>query len=123
MPKKSSLLAFLLSIVPGLGQLYAGAVSRAAALFLGLPLQALLFWLVGRPSLNAWLALIWVWNLFDAARLARGRPGPAILPILLLVALNVWVGWQITEINPRMLAQGLPNMKPIIAGLFQPDLL
>src|SRR2546421_11530863 len=119
MPKKSPLVAFLLSIVPGLGQLYAGSFSRGAALFLGLPLQALLFWLVARPSLNAWLALVWVWNLFDAARLARGRPGSAILPILLLVALNVFVGWQITEINPRMLAQGLPNMIPIVSGLFQ----
>lgn len=123
MAKKSPITAFLLSLVPGLGQLYAGAYSRAAALLLGLPLQALLFWLVGRPALNAWLAPIWVWNLFDAARLARGRPGSAIGPILLLVALNTFVGWQITEINPRVLAQGLPNMIPIVSGLFQPDLL
>src|SRR5258708_4448818 len=123
MAKKSSLLAFLLSVVPGLGQFYAGAISRGVALLVGLPLQALLFWLVNLASLNAWLAPIWLWNLFDAARLARGRGASTAFPILLLVILNVYAGWQITGIVPRALAQGLPNMKPIVVGLFQPDLL
>jgi TM2 domain-containing membrane protein YozV len=79
MAKKSPLAAFLLSIVPGLGQLYAGAYSRAAALLLGLPLQALLFWLVSRPALNVWLVLFWIWNLFDAVRLARGLDADVVL--------------------------------------------
>src|SRR5438552_11428025 len=118
MLKKSPLVAFLLSVVPGLGQIYAGAIPRGVTLLLGLPLQALLFWLVGRSALIAWLALIWLWNLFDAARLARGREASNALPILLLVVLNVYAGWQITGIDPRMLARGLPSMKPIIVGLF-----
>jgi phosphonate transport system permease protein len=122
MPKKSPLLAFLLSVVPGLGQIYAGARRRGAALLIGLPLQALLFWLVGFARLIGWLIPIWLWNLFDAARVARGREGPAGWPILLLVVLNFIVGWQITQINLGALAQGLPNMRPIIVGLFEPDL-
>jgi phosphonate transport system permease protein len=121
--KKSPLLAFLLSIVPGLGQLYAGAVPRGITLLLGLPLQALLFWLVGRPSLIAWLLLVWIWNLFDASRLTRGRGVSTALPLLLLIGLNVFVGWRITEIAPRELVMGLPNMQRIVTGLLQPDLL
>jgi phosphonate transport system permease protein len=123
MRKRSPLVAFLLSLIPGLGQIYAGAPSRGIALLVGLPLQALLLWLVGLSALNAWLVLVWLWNLFDAARLARDREPSAILPLLLLVALNVYAGWRITEIAPKTLAQGLPRMSSIIVGLFQPDLL
>ncbi len=123
MSKRSPQLAFLLSIVPGLGQLYAGAPGRGLSLLLGLPLQALLFWLAHLPSLNAWLLLVWIWSLFDAARLARGRAAAGALPILLLVALNTYAGWRITEIAPGKLVQGLPRMKHIVAGLFEPDLL
>src|SRR4051794_9140260 len=121
--KKSPVLAFLLSIVPGLGQIYAGAYGRGLALLLGLPLQALLFWLVRQPNLNAWLVLIWIWNLFDAACLARGRAASAALPVALLVALNILVGWRVTEIAPGTLARNLFNMKEIVVGLAQPDLV
>ena len=121
--KKSPLLAFLLSIVPRLGQFYAGAIPRGLMLLLGLPLQALLFWLVGRPALIAWLVPVWIWNLFDAARLARGRGAPTALPLLLLIGLNIFVGWRITEIAPRKLVMGLPDMKQIVKGLLEPDLL
>src|SRR5438552_15572258 len=86
--KRSPLIAFLLSLIPGLGQMYAGAVARGVTLLLGLPLQALLFWLVGLPTLIAWLILLWGWNLFDAARLARGRPSSIGLSILPLVMVN-----------------------------------
>src|SRR5436190_13667167 len=123
MRKRSPLIAFLLSLIPGLGQIYAGAPSRGIALLVGLPLQALLLWLVDLASLNAWLVLVWLWSLFDAARLARDREPSPILPILLLVALNVYAGWRITEIAPKTLVQGLPRMNSIIVGLFQPDLL
>jgi hypothetical protein len=121
--KKSPLLAFLLSIIPGLGQLYAGAIPRGLTLLLGLPLQSLLFWLVGRPALMGWLVLVWIWNLFDAARLARGNGASTALPVLLLIGLNIFVGWRITEIAPRKLVMGLPNMRRIVAGLLNPDLL
>ena len=61
MRKRSTLVAFLLSVIPGLGQIYAGAPSRGIALLVGLPLQALLLWLVDLAPLNAWLVLVWLW--------------------------------------------------------------
>jgi phosphonate transport system permease protein len=121
--KKSPLVAFLLSIVPGLGQIYAGAYGRGISLLLGLPLQALLFRLIGHSALMAWLVLVWIWNLFDAARLARARPAPAALPMLLLIVLNIYAGWRVTEIDPGKLARNLGNMKRIVTGLVEPDVL
>src|SRR2546423_9998711 len=105
--KRSPLLAFLLSLVPGLGQLYAGAYGRGLALLLGLPLQALLFRLIHHPHLNAWLLLVWIWNLFDAVRSARGRGASGALPLLLLVILNFYAGWRVTELDPGKLARNL----------------
>src|ERR1043166_6114914 len=101
MAKKSSALAFLLSLVPGLGQLYAGAPGRGVSLLLGLPLQALLFHLTALDALSGWLVLVWIWNLFDAARLARGRPASPALPLALLIGLNIYAGWRITGIEPQ----------------------
>jgi len=92
------------------------------SLLLGLPLQALLFHLTGLAALNGWLVLVWIWNLLDAARLARGRPASPALPLALLIALNVYAGWRITDIQPQKLARGLPKMKSSVVGLFQPDL-
>src|SRR5207249_2058398 len=55
--------------------------------------------------------------------LARGRAASAALPMALLIALNVFVGWRVTEIAPGTLARNLFNMKEIVIGLAQPDLV
>jgi phosphonate transport system permease protein len=58
--------------------------------------------------------------------LARGRPwlGSVRLLAILLIAVAAHVyGWQITKINLVELVTGLPNMRHIVVGLLQPDLL
>jgi len=65
-------LAALLSIIPGLGQLYDGRIARGLIfLFLGIPvatiLAAIFFWTI----VALFLPLIfWIWNIFDAYNLA-----------------------------------------------------
>jgi len=65
-------LAALLSIIPGLGQLYDGRIARGLIfLVLGIPvatiLAAIFFWTI----VALFLPLIfWIWNIFDAYNLA-----------------------------------------------------
>jgi phosphonate transport system permease protein len=112
-----------LSIIPGLGQLAAGRCARGLTLLIGFPAQAALLWAAGLPALLVWLLPVWLWNLRDAAAVARGRAASPALPVLLLLFVNTAAGWTLTEIRPLTLLRGLPRMRPILAGLAQPDLL
>jgi len=88
--KRNPVLAAVLSLaLPGLGQIYAGALRRGLTLMIGLPVQALLFYGVGLDWLMGWIAVVWLWSVYDAARTARGHQTSAMLPILLLLALNI----------------------------------
>jgi phosphonate transport system permease protein len=111
-----------LSVVPGLGQLVAGQRARGLWLLLGLPAQAALLAAADVPRVATWLVLVWLWNLRDAYATARGRSAPLALPIAILLFINAAAGWSITEIQPLTMLRGLPRMRPILAGLAQPDL-
>ena len=126
-PKHNRLgvLAALLSIIPGLGQIYAGYLKRGLALFLVFCIQVGLLLAVQIYGLIAWLALLWLWNIRDAERLASGRSSSITIPVLILLLVNFAAGWKITQVNLIDLEQGLAgnDARQIVLGLLQPNLI
>ena len=117
-----SVAALLSLIVPGLGQLLAGAIRRGLLLFFSLGSSVgLLAWRIRlaarreeevvkiflkaislQPFLAVLVALVvalWLWTAWDARRQARaGQAGGAGIFVLVLVIFFA-LGWQITEID------------------------
>ncbi len=122
-PKRNPLLAAILSaVVPGLGQIYAGAWQRGIVLLLGLPAQAALFLGVGLPWLMLWLVLVWAWNIWDARATAKGTPVSAAAPVLLLLLVNLIAAWNVTDIHiPQLQKEQRSVIHQILWGLARPD--
>lgn len=122
-PQRSPITAAVLSIVPGLGQMYAGRWSRGAALLFGLPAQAAVLYGVGLFWLIVPVGLVWAWNIGDAACAARGGRcsiGPAII---LLLVVNLAAAWKVTDIHAPQLQKEQRNViAQIVGGLARPDI-
>jgi TM2 domain-containing membrane protein YozV len=82
--KKSSLLSAFLSIVPGLGQIYVGALSRGAAILLTVTVTALLVRWQGSNFLFIGIILVWLWNVWDTYNLAQERRVSLVPPFLII---------------------------------------
>lgn len=134
--------AALLSIVPGLGHIFAGATVRGAGWMLFFASQIAVFsatepahvflpWYAfkllpaGLATLYSvpWLLILWLMNIGDAYETGRGRRPSLVWPVIAISALNLAAGWRITQINLYDLAVGLPKMSHIIMGLVKPDLV
>jgi phosphonate transport system permease protein len=122
-PKRSPLLAAALSIVPGLGQVYAGEWRRGLALLLGLTAQAGLLWGVKLHWLIAWLVVVWAWNIYDAHLAAQGRKLSGSVPALMLILVNLIAAWKVTDIHtPELGPQQRSVIGQIMGGLANPDI-
>lgn len=121
--KRSPLLSSLLSIVPGLGQIYAGALSRGTALLLAAIVTALLVRWQGSTFLYAGIVLVWLWNIWDAYHLARGRQVSLVPPFLIMGVIVYIIGWQVTQINLLRLVTDVGDIRPLVSDLLKPALL
>ena len=129
MKSKSPVVAALLSVIPGIGQLYAGAPIRGVGLLTTIPLlvgmialkyiendislalAAVLLFLVG---------LIYIWNIWDAARTAGGRPLP-IKYLLFIGALTTYLlGFVITDVNVIKLLTEFTDVAPVLRQIVIP---
>ncbi len=124
-------------ILPGLGQYLDGRRARGLGI-LGviLVMLGLIWWslipqhlspesrpipLKGDPANLAWLvvpALIWAWNVWDAARPEAAR---GWLPVSLASIMFFVIGWQAAEINPPVLASNVDRVMLIIRPMLEPD--
>jgi len=122
--KKSPVLSSLLSlIVPGLGQIYVGQISRGVSLFLAVAITSLLVRWRGIDALYSGIIIVWLWNVWDAYSIAREKRISLVLPFL-MIALTIYIiGWGVTEINFTRLITGVKDIKPLVADLFQPAVL
>ena len=121
--KKSPILSSLLSIVPGLGQTYAGALPRGAALLLAVIVTAFLVRWQGSTFLYAGLVLAWLWGIWDAYNLAQGRKISFVPPFLIIGIIVYIIGWQVTDIKLTRLVTDVADIKPLVSDLLQPAIL
>ncbi len=135
-------LAAVLSIIPGLGQIVAGARMRGIGWMIFFVVQIAVFSATERAhaflpwyafarmgAVQAflysvpWMVLVWALNIWDAYKVGRGKRPSLVWPALVISALNFGAGWRITEINLYSLAEGLPDMKHIAMGLVKPNVI
>jgi TM2 domain-containing membrane protein YozV len=76
--KNNHWLAALLSIIPGIGQIYKNHTKRGLAIFAITIISA---YITGRGAI-----VLWFWNIWDAYRLDNGQKGPAKYSKYVLVA-------------------------------------
>jgi phosphonate transport system permease protein len=123
--RKNPILAAVLSaVVPGLGQIYAREWKRGLTILIGLSAQAALFYGVGANWLVGWMALIWLWNIYDARLTAKGIRASAAAPVLLILILNLIVAWKVTDIHmPSLQGEQRRVIGNIVSGLANPDFI
>ncbi len=134
--RRSPVLAFILGMVPGLGQIYAGHVWRGLGVFFfAVSTIGLTLWRLSVHGVNyigpitqapsaeevrgAWgmalvlfviFALVYLWSIWDGVRSAQGHPLP-ITRLLLLATLSYFIiGWDVTEIDVPKAITGLPKL-------------
>jgi len=121
--RRVPVLAAGLSVVPGLGQMYAGYFQRGLVLLIGLPAQAAVFYGAGLIWLAWCLGLVWAWNLWDAYSLAGGRRISASLPAVMILVMNLVPAWTLTEIRvPELNAPKRKQTALMLQQLLTPDM-
>ena len=125
---KKPLVAALLSLViPGAGQLYAGARNAAIAIFTTTVVSAFLIaftldnFRVGRVDIGdtrtSWLWLVfaafWLWNIWDAYQRVRGGNTLRNLGFALPILLVYIIAWQVTDVNLTRLVTRFDDVKII----------
>lgn len=114
--------AGLLSLVlPGLGQAYAGRPYRGAVVFGAVLLAAAVTYWYGVPAWHLAPAVIWLWNVWDAASLAGGRARSALVPIAALLVMAYGIGWHVTQIDLGALTRNSARVGSILSPMLHPD--
>jgi phosphonate transport system permease protein len=120
----SAVVAGLLSlVVPGAGQAYARERYRAGVVFLGVAIAAASAYWYHVPGWYAAPAVMWLWNVADAAALAHGRRRSALLPVAAMLVMGYGIGWQVTKIDLGSLTRNSDRAASIVKPMLRPDLL
>lgn len=130
------LAAILSLIIPGAGQAYLRRIIRGTSiLVVAIMLAYLIFW--GQDNykigvfqigdqITSWLwgllGLFWLWNVFDAYRVARGGPSFSGVGFLIPTLVIYLIAWQVIDVNPDRLVTRFSDAQIIFRALAQPDL-
>jgi phosphonate transport system permease protein len=119
---RSPLVAGLLSlIVPGSGQIYARQRYRGVAIFLSVLVTALAVIWYKVPGWYAAPAVVWLWNIWDAVSVARGRPRSVFIAIAAMLVMSYGIGWQVTNIDLSALTKNYDRAVSILRPMIRPD--
>jgi phosphonate transport system permease protein len=119
--KQSLALASVLSLlIPGLGQLYAGHLTRGITLFFVIALTSALIRWHKSTFLFSGIIIFWLWNIWDALNLVKGRRLSPVLPFLIIAIIAYIIGWQVTGIKIHRLLSDVADIKPLVADLAKP---
>ena len=114
---------FLSFVIPGAGQAYLGLYARGFGLLLSIiVLIGLILW-QGTGVLFAPVMGIWVWNIWDAYQVSKGRRPKFSIPVLLAAIIIYGLAFVSTEVRPQRMITGWDSMVPYVKALFQPELL
>lgn len=118
-PVISGILSFIL---PGAGQMYYGEWKRGITLLLGISAQAALFYGSGLAALIFWMIPIWIWSIYDAVKASKNERLSASIPVILILALNLYASGKVTQIQiPNLGPQQRRVMRQIGGGMANPD--
>jgi phosphonate transport system permease protein len=123
-------------IVPGAGQFYLEQRGRGSMILLATLMQGyLIYWAVENFGIAqllvggvrfSWLlpllVLFWVWNMYDARRLAQGRRAPNLIGILIPTLVVYIIAWQVTDVRMDRLITRFGNALKIWDDIIHPDL-
>ena len=113
-------LTILLSLlVPGLGQVIRKKYRAGIAIFLAVATSIAVVAWYGKPAWYALPVLLWLWNIWDATALPKGRN--AIIPIILWLIMAFGIGGQVTEFNLKALVENASRSKDIVSNMFKLD--
>lgn len=135
-PTNAFIAGLLSLVIPGAGQFFLQRRTRGLAILIAALLPALLIqWAlinsqiepatVGALTTNilaVFVGLFWLWNVFDAVQLARGRRAiswPAfVLPGIIIYS----IAWQTTDVRFDRLITRFAEAKSVFTAISQPDL-
>ncbi len=121
--KKSPVLSLILSIIPGLGQIYMGQLTRGVALLVAIAIATLLAQWKGNSFLYVGILLAWLWGIWDSYNLAQGRKISLVPPFLIISVIIYLIGWQVTGIKIKRLITDIGDIKPLVSDLLHPAFL
>jgi len=99
-PTISALPAALLSaLLPGLGQFSARQRYRGVSIFIGFLILTMMTLWYADPRWYFSPVLVWLWNIWDAARQARSQKNGFLLPVLVGLIAAYGIGWQVLQID------------------------
>jgi phosphonate transport system permease protein len=77
----------------------------------------------GSDFLYGGIILAWLWGIWDAYNLTRGRQISLVPPFLIIGVIVYIIGWQVTKINLTYLITDVADIKPLVSDLLQPAFL
>ena len=121
---RSPIIAALLSLLlPGLGQFYGRQRYRGIAVLISEVLAVLVALWYKVPGWYTIPAIVWGWNIWDAANVVKGKIRSAFLPIAAMLVMGYGIGWQITNIEPAALTRNIDRAASILQPMLRPDFL
>jgi phosphonate transport system permease protein len=120
LPRRSPVLPAILStLIPGLGQGFLRRWYRGIAILLAILVVAGMTIWYSEPFWYFAPAGMWLWNIWDAASLARrDNPRTILIPVLLGLVAAFGIGWQVVQIDfasasmDRAIAVARPMLRP-----------
>jgi phosphonate transport system permease protein len=117
------LTAILSLFIPGSGQILLDQKGRGLSIFLAIVISmAIILW-QDLTSLFILVLFVWLWNVWDAYGLVRGKIHSFLPPLLATLVVIYISGWIITEIEPAKLFRQANRAAPIAEGMLSPDYL
>jgi len=113
--------ALLSLILPGLGQFHARQRYRGAVVFASVVISVLVSLWYGVTGWYAAPAVIWAWNVWDAAGIAAGRQRSAFVPAAAMLVMAYGIGWQVTDIDLSKLTKDSARAASIVGPMLHPD--
>lgn len=113
-------LTILLSIVlPGLGQVFHRRIRTGIYIFIAFATALGITAWYAKPLWYSIPALIWLWNIWDAAAFPKGRG--AVIPVLFWLIMAYGIGSQVTEFDLKSLVENATRSRSIITQMFRLD--
>ncbi len=123
-PNRSPLLAGLFSLViPGSGQIYAGERYRGFSVLICAVVSLVTAFWYAIPTWYLVPGVIWLWNIWDAVSLLKGKKRPLSIIIAALLIMGYGIGWQVTQIDLSALTKNLDRAYSIVVPMFHPDFI